>query len=113
MSSLFLASLSCFAATFVSLIVMTKAESDSFLEGAAVFVSVVMTIVGGLSLVIFTIFIFGWVAAEHKARILNAEYGTSYTRDDVFYASDVIDTVRNLDRKRIEVKGELTTHEKE
>lgn len=48
-----------------------------------------------------------WFAAEHKARILNQEYGTHYTAQDVFWASDVIDTIRELDRKRIEVNGDL------
>jgi hypothetical protein len=48
-----------------------------------------------------------WVASDHKARILNNEYGTNYTQEDVFYASDVIDTIRNLDRKRIEINGDL------
>lgn len=50
---------------------------------------------------------FDWIAAEHKAKIINSEYGTNYSREEVFFASSVIDTVRELDRKRIEVNGEL------
>jgi hypothetical protein len=52
-----------------------------------------------------------WVASDHKARILNNEYGTGYTQEDVFYASDVIDTIRNLDRTRIEISGDLMRHD--
>jgi hypothetical protein len=70
--------------------------------------------VGGLfSLVFCAGLSVSWVASDHKARILNNEYGTSYTQEDVFYASDVIDTIRNLDRKRIEINGDLMRHEDE
>jgi hypothetical protein len=50
---------------------------------------------------------FYWVGAEYKARIINREYGTEYTREEVFYASDVIETIRELDRKRIELNGNI------
>lgn len=48
-----------------------------------------------------------WIGAEQKANIINREYGTSYTQAEVFYASDVIDTIREIDRRRIEVNGDL------
>ena len=54
---------------------------------------------------------YDWVAAEHQARIINREYGTDYTRQEVFYASKVIDTVRELDRKRIQLNGDLMRDE--
>lgn len=50
---------------------------------------------------------FGWFAASYQAQIINREYGTQYTQEEVFYASSVIDTIRMLDRKRIEVDGNL------
>ncbi|MDH0335128.1 hypothetical protein [Metapseudomonas otitidis] len=50
-----------------------------------------------------------WFASEYKASIINREYGTNYSREEVFFASDVIDTIRELDRKRIEVNGDLMT----
>lgn len=50
-----------------------------------------------------------WFASEYKAAIINREYGTNYSREEVFFASDVIDTIRELDRKRIEVNGDLLT----
>lgn len=53
-----------------------------------------------------------WMAAEHKADIINREYGTNYTQSEVFYASDVIETVRQLDRKRYEINGDLMREEK-
>lgn len=48
-----------------------------------------------------------WFAADAKAKIINREYGTHYTREEIFYASDVIDTIRQIDRKRIEVNGDV------
>lgn len=50
---------------------------------------------------------FEWFAAEQKAIILNREYGTSYSQTELFFASDVINTVRELDRKRIEINGDI------
>jgi hypothetical protein len=50
---------------------------------------------------------FDYKASSVKARILNREYCTDYTTADVFYASDVIDTIRELDRNRVEVNGDV------
>lgn len=67
---------------------------------------------GGLVACLFALIVYcfaawGWFASEYKAEILNAEYGTNYSAKQVFFASDVIDTVRELDRKRVEVNGDL------
>ena len=56
---------------------------------------------------IYAVLVWHWFAADYKAKIINREYGTRYTQSEVFYASDVIDTVRQLDRKRYEVNGDL------
>ena len=48
-----------------------------------------------------------WLAAEHQAKIINREYNTNYTQEEIFYASNVIETVRQLDRKRFEVNGNI------
>ena len=59
----------------------------------------------GLTAYAFT----GWsyMAAEYKADIINREYGTNYTQAEVYWAADVINIVRELDRKRIELNGNL------
>jgi hypothetical protein len=54
-----------------------------------------------------------WVSAQYKADIVNREYKTGYTQAEMFYASDVIDTVRELDRKRYEVNGDLMREQPE
>lgn len=37
---------------------------------------------------------FQWSASAYKATLINREYGTTYTQAEVFYAHDVIDTIR-------------------
>ena len=51
--------------------------------------------------------VFLMLGSGYRADIINREYGTNYTAAEVFFASSVIDTVRELDRKRIELNGNL------
>ena len=67
--------------------------------------------VAAIAALAYGVFAFDWIAAEHRAQIINREYGTNYTREEVFYASSVIDTIRELDRKRVEVNGDLFREE--
>ena len=60
-----------------------------------------------LGLAALGIFSLEWYGSAQKAGIINREYGTHYTQAEVFYASSVIDTVRELDRKRYEVNGDF------
>jgi hypothetical protein len=69
---------------------------------------------GGISLtaaaaglIIYCLMVVDYVGAEYKKDVINREYGTSYTQKEVFFASSVIDTVRELDRKRIEINGDI------
>ena len=48
-----------------------------------------------------------WVSAEYKTSVINREYGTDYTTEEVFFARDVIETIRDLDRIRYEINGSL------
>ena len=73
---------------------------------AAIFGTIV-AIGAGLAAIAYAFVAWEWFAAEHKAQIINREYATEYTREEVFWASAVIDTVRELNRKRIEVNGDL------
>ncbi len=63
--------------------------------------------VGFFGLIIYSIYAYNYIAAEYKANILNREYQTNYSQEELFYASNVIDTVRQLDRNRIELNGNL------
>ena len=49
-----------------------------------------------------------WVSAGPRAELLNREFGTHYTADDIFYGDDIIKEVIYGHRSRID----LTTEQK-
>jgi len=61
----------------------------------------------GFGALAYAALVWGWIAADHQAQIINREYGTNYTQAEVFYASNVIDTVRQLNRNRYEINGDI------
>lgn len=71
----------------------------------------VMALTGFLGSGVYIFCGYSWIASDYQAKIINKEYGTHYTREEVFYASNVIDTIRELDRKRIEINGDLMRDE--
>ena len=73
----------------------------------ATITAVVLGIATGVTIISFCFTVWQWNAAEYKAKIVNREYGTEYTREEIFYASDVIETIRELDRKRVEINGNI------
>lgn len=77
----------------------------------AAFMAVVLGLATAISIIVFCGMIWFWNASTYKTSIVNREYGTSYTREEIFYASDVIDTIRQLDRTRLEVNGDLINKE--
>src|SRR5690554_3828818 len=88
------------------LIALTVKTMDSYAT-LAMLISAISgfgAVIGGFVLVLG---IYTWVSAEHKARLINQQIGTSYTAEDIFFASGYIDDVRELHRKRIEVNGDL------
>lgn len=83
---------------------LSENSSNSFMEGLFALFCIVSAIGAAAALIGFACLGYGWVASEHRAQIINREYGTNYTQAEVFYASDVIETVRELDRKRIDAR---------
>ena len=74
-------------------------------------ISLVALTLGSFGLIIYAIVIPFYVGAEYKAGIINREFGTSYTQEEIFYASDVIETIRKI--KRIRSESELNISIKE
>lgn len=66
------------------------------------FFGVISAFAGVFGLAAIGIYAYPWVAAEVKADLINREYGTNYTQAEVFYASDVIDTIRQIQRQRVD-----------
>lgn len=50
---------------------------------------------------------YSYVAAGHKAKIINKEFDKNYTTEQVFYAEDIIDEIRQIKRNRYEINGDL------
>ncbi len=64
---------------------------------------------GFVGLIAYSALCYDYFAAEYKKQIINREYGTNYSQIEVFYASDVIDKILELDRERIELNGDIIT----
>lgn len=67
----------------------------------------VLIFISTISALFYAVLGLDWISAGYKARIINREYGTHYTQEEVFYASDVINTIRQIQRNRIELNGNL------
>ena len=76
---------------------------DRFINGIAIFASVIAIFI----LCVYLVLLFPWIASEHKVKIINKEYGTTYTQEEVFFAFDVIKTIQQLKRERRELNGNL------
>jgi hypothetical protein len=73
----------------------------------AAILAVLLGIATAITVICFCFIVWSWKASEYKAKIINSEYDTSYTREEIFYGSDVIETIRQLDRTRIEINGNI------
>lgn len=48
-----------------------------------------------------------YVECQYKAKIINREFNTRYTTEEIFWAEDVLDKIREVKRQRIEINGNL------
>ena len=84
--------------------VCAEPDSASIFKGMAL---PMIAVFGFFGLALYALAAFNYVGAGQKAEIINREYGTNYTQKEVFYASDVIETIREMKRQRIELNGNL------
>ena len=102
------------ALALLSVSLVVHANSSYRDEASAVFIVGLIGCIFSVVLLIFlAVFAVDWVGAQYKADVVNREYKTNYTQAEMFYASDVIDTVRELQRKRVEVNGDLMREDTE
>ena len=63
------------------------------------------------ALILWVIFIGGiwmkWHTSGLNAQILNREFGTSYTQQELFWNSDTIQYIQGIKYKQIEINGDL------
>ncbi len=72
-------------------------------------ISYIFVYAGLLGLIVYSFLCYDYFGAEYKKQIINREYGTNYSQLEVFYASDVIDKIREINRKRIELNDDIIT----
>lgn len=110
---MFLILIALIIAAWMAVFLLRYAVNDSsdacFLAGVA---GIVLGTVAGTFAIVYVGVAFTWFSAEHKADIINREYGTNYTQSEIFWASDVIDTIHHIKRNRYEINGDLITGEK-
>ncbi len=95
-----------------ALLYLTSQYFDGWLEWVCAATGGILTVAAMVGLICWLVLAYNYTASRYKAEVLNREYKTEYTRLEVFYASDVIDTIRQLDRKRIEINGDLLKDKK-
>jgi len=88
------------------------AQKDVWCSGFHEVFCPIFVCLGFIGLIIYSFVCFEYTAAGYKKDIINREYKTDYTQNEVFYASDVINTIRELDRKRIEINGDIMRDKK-
>ena len=96
--------------TLIALIALTTLSMWAVLRAnhsSLEFVGVLGVMLGLLGLLVYIGMAVSYIGSSYQADIINREYGTNYTQAEVFYASEVIDTVREIDRNRVEVNGDL------
>ena len=80
-------------------------EIDTWWEVLCVVVGVIAITAALFGAIFLCFYGFNWKSAAVKAEIINKEYKTNYTQEQVFYASDVIGTIRQIQRTRFEIQG--------
>jgi len=94
-------------AALAGLLISYSERTYSLAGGAAGFAGFFLAGCVGLAALVGPFAWFAWTGAVHKAEVINREYGTSYTPAEIFWASSVINTVREVGRQRIELNGDL------
>ena len=80
-------------------------SSDPY--GYGELIGLISSSIGVALLLVYFLMIFNYISAGYKAKIINREFGTEYTQQEVFYADDVIDTIAEIKRTRVELNGDL------
>ena len=106
MITVYLVSVIVLALVSMTILKYTERRFD-FWSTAVGFFAICGLVTAGLLCVFGGIQSYRWFSADYKARIINREYNTNYTREEIFYASDVIEIIHEIKRQRNEVKVEV------
>ncbi len=69
------------------------------------FLAIISGLIVLLMAIVCGVMAYDYKASEYKASIINREYNTNYTSEEIFYAKDVIETIQQIKRTRIDIQG--------
>lgn len=101
-----------FAAILFIILVSWAGDGYELQHMLSTIVGVIGLIITGVGFVAYALAGWSWISSGYQAKVINQEFGTHYSKEDIFYASDVINEIKQLNRKRYEVNGNLITGEK-
>lgn len=102
----------CASIIFTAVLMWYSEKADNDWKGlVAGILGILLSAVTFLGVIAFSTLAWHYKAAGYRAGIVNREYGTNYTAQELFYASDTIEIIRQLDRQRIELNGNLLKKE--
>ena len=100
---------------FIAVMIVVALAAFTFLfkksDDNGWFVGWLISIVGlcgvGFTALTFSFTIWNFKASSYKAVVINREFGTKYTAQEIYYASDVLETIKQMNRQRLEVNGDI------
>lgn len=96
-----------FIAVAVGLVFLFKWGDDGYsgLHTFAVVGSIVLLAIQVIILIAGICIGVSYIGSGTKAELLNKTYGTNYTAKEIFFAGDIIEEIRRVQRTRIEIEG--------
>ena len=96
-----------FIAIAVGLVFLFKWGDEGY-SGLHALAQVLSIILLGLQVIILIAGIcigVSFIGSGTKAELLNKTYGTNYTAKEIFFAEDIIEEIKRVQRTRIEIEG--------
>ena len=90
-----------------SILLITLCSGFEWYNSLAEIMGTILLICTIITAISYCFVIWSWKAAQYKKQIINREYDTHYSREEIFFASDVIDIIKQLERNRIEINGNI------
>jgi hypothetical protein len=97
MLSLAIAGIGLAILAFVVIWIANNVECD-LIKSLCMGIIVASTLVDLLLIISVLAFAYRWQAADAKAAIVNRKYDTNYTQTEIFYASDLIDIIHDINK---------------
>lgn len=99
----------CNIGLLLSAIFLSRIEKYSLTE----LFGVMLGFISGVLFIILSINSYSYVKASVQAELINAQYGTAYTTDQIYFASDIIDEISEAKRSRIDMRSHITKEKPE